>query len=166
MIDVKKVTYEKSGNSILHPGQGADIYYEDKCVGYFGKIHPSISSQLDIEGCFVFEMEASVALKRHKKSFKDISKFPSVRRDISILVERSIEVAEIMEIAIKTMGELLVDSVIFDVYQGEGIADSQKSVGLGLTLESQKATLNEQEINDLALAVIGALQDKLGATLR
>ena len=166
LIDVKKVTYEKSGNSILHPGQGADIYYEDKCVGYFGKIHPSISSQLDIEGCFVFEMEASVALKRHKKSFKDLSKFPSVRRDISILVDQSVEVAEIMEIAIKTMGELLVDSVIFDVYQGEGIADSQKSVGLGLTLESQKATLNEQEINDLALAVIGALQDKLGATLR
>ena len=76
------------------------------------------------------------------------------------------EVADIKKIAVETLGELLVGSVIFDVYQGDGMLDSQKSIGLGLTLQSQKATLNEQEINELASSVLKALQDKLGATQR
>ena len=76
------------------------------------------------------------------------------------------EAADIKQIAVETLGELLVSSVIFDVYQGDGILDSQKSVGLGLTLQSQKATLNEQEINELASSVLKVLQDKLGAIQR
>ena len=60
----------------------------------------------------------------------------------------------------------MVDSVIFDVNLGDGMLYPQKSVGLGLTLQSQKATLNEQEINELASSVLKALQDKLGATQR
>ena len=79
---------------------------------------------------------------------------------------QDVEVADIKKIAVATLGELLVGSVIFDVYQGDGMLDSQKSVGLGLTLQSQKATLNEQEINELASSVLKALQDKLGATQR
>ena len=81
-------------------------------------------------------------------------------------MDQAVEVADIKKIAVETLGELLVDSVIFDVYQGDGMLDSQKSVGLGLTLQSQKATLNEQEINELASSVLKALQDKLGATQR
>ena len=81
-------------------------------------------------------------------------------------MDQAVEVADIKNIAVETLGELLVGSVIFDVYQGDGMLDSQKSVGLGLTLQSQKATLNEQEINELASSVLKALQDKLGATQR
>ena len=81
-------------------------------------------------------------------------------------MDQAVEVADIKKIAVETLGELLVDSVIFDVYQGDGMLDSQKSVGLGLTLQSQKATLNEQEINELASSVLKTLHDKLGATQR
>ena len=107
-----------------------------------------------------------MALRRQKRTFKELSKYPSVRRDISILVDQAVEVADIKKIAVETLGELLVGSVIFDVYQGDGMLDSQKSVGLGLTLQSQKATLNEQEINELASSVLKTLHDKLGATQR
>ena len=81
-------------------------------------------------------------------------------------MDKAVEAADIKQIAFETLGELLISSVIFDVYQGGGILDSQKSVGLGLTLQSQKATLNEQEINELASSVLKALQVKLGATQR
>ena len=64
------------------------------------------------------------------------------------------------------LGDILVSSTIFDVYEGKGVSESQKSIGLGLTLQSQKATLKEQEINDLAARTVKALRDKLGATLR
>ena len=67
-----------------------------------------------------------MALRRQKRTFKELSKYPSVRRDISILVRPSVEVADIKKIAVETLGELLVGSVIFDVYQGDGMLDSQK----------------------------------------
>ena len=129
-------------------------------------MHPSISKELDVEESFVFEIETSLALRRQKRTFKELSKYPSVRRDVSILVDQSVEAADIKKIAVETLGELLISSVIFDVYQGDGMLDSQKSVGLGLTLQSQKATLNEHEINELASSVLKALRDKLGAIQR
>ena len=166
LIGDESVEYKKTSNPILHPGQGVDVYVDGAPAGYFGQVHPSISKELDVEESFVFEMETSLALRRQKRTFKELSKYPSVRRDISILVDQAVEVADIKKIAVATLGELLVGSVIFDVYQGDGMLDSQKSVGLGLTLQSQKATLNEQEINELASSVLKALQDKLGATQR
>ena len=166
LIGDESVEYKKTSNPILHPGQGVDVYVDGAHAGYFGQLHPSISKELDVEESFVFEIETSLALRRQKRTFKELSKYPSVRRDISILVDQAVEVADIKKIAVETLGELLVDSVIFDVYQGDGMLDSQKSVGLGLTLQSQKATLNEQEINELASSVLRALQDKLGATQR
>ncbi len=166
LIGDDNVDYKKTSNPILHPGQGVDVYLEEARVGYFGQVHPLISKELDVEESFVFEIETSFALRRRKRTFKELSKYPSVRRDVSILVDQSVEAADIKKIAVETLGELLVSSVIFDVYQGDGMLDSQKSVGLGLTLQSQKATLNEQEINELASSVLKALQDKLGATQR
>ena len=73
-------------------------------------------------------------------------------------MDQAVEAADIKKIAVETLGEVLISSVIFDVYQGDGMLDSQKSVGLGLTLQSQKATLNEQEINELASSVLKALK--------
>jgi len=166
LIGDNSFEYRRTSSPILHPGQGVDVYLEGERVGCFGKLHPSISTELDAEESFVFEIETSLALSRPKRTFKELSKYPSVRRDISILVDEAVETADIKQIAFETLGELLISSVIFDVYQGDGILDSQKSVGLGLTLQSQKATLNEQEINELASSVLKVLQDKLGAIQR
>ena len=137
-----------------------------ECVGFFGKLHPAIGAHLELEDLFVFELDGEFVRCKERRFFSPVSKFPGVRRDISILIDQSIEVAEVTNIAEEVLGELLVGSVIFDLYQGEGIPDSQKSVGLGLTLQSQKDTLKEQEINDLASSVLEVLQKKLGATLR
>ncbi len=166
LIGDENVEYRRTSTPILHPGQGVDVYAEGERIGYFGKVHPSISKELDVEESFVFEIETSLALRRQKRTFKEISKYPSVRRDISILVDQAVEAADIKKIAVETLGEVLISSVIFDVYQGDGMLDSQKSVGLGLTLQSQKATLNEQEINELASSVLKALKNKLSATQR
>ena len=166
LVGVSEVDYRKTTNPILHPGQGADILVGMECVGFFGKLHPAIGAHLELEDLFVFELDCGFVRCKERRFFSPVSKFPSVRRDISILIDQSIEVAEVTNIAEEVLGELLVDSVIFDLYQGEGIPDSQKSVGLGLTLQSQKDTLKEKEINDLASSVLEVLQKKLGATLR
>ena len=166
LVGVPEVDYRKTTNPILHPGQGADIFVGMECVGFFGKLHPEISAHLELEDLFVFELDGGFVRSKERRFFSPVSKFPSVRRDISILIDQSIEVAEVTNIAEEVLGELLIGSIIFDLYKGEGIPDSQKSVGLGLTLQSQKDTLKEQEINDLASSVVEALQKKLGATLR
>ncbi len=166
LVGVEQVHYRKTTSSILHPGQGADIYSGQECVGQFGKLHPAISTTLELEDVFLFEIEGEFARSKKKRVFSPISKFPSVRRDISLLIDESVEVSEIKKIAEDVLGETLMSSIIFDLYQGKGIPESQKSIGLGLTLQSQKGTLKEQEINDLASGVLKALQSKLGATLR
>ena len=166
LVGVAQIDYRKTTNPVLHPGQGADIFADMKRIGHFGKLHPSISAGLELEDLYVFEIDGDFVRTKERRFFSLVSKFPSVRRDISVLIDESIEVAEVTKIAEEVLGELLVGSIIFDLYQGEGIPDSQKSVGLGLTLQSQKETLKEQEINDLASHVLKALQKKLGATLR
>ena len=166
LVGVAQIDYRKTTNPVLHPGQGADIFVDMERIGHFGKLHPSISAGLELEDLYVFEIDGDFVRTKERRFFSSVSKFPSVRRDISVLIDESIEVAEVTKIAEEVLGELLVGSIIFDLYQGEGIPDSQKSVGLGLTLQSQKETLKEQEINDLASHVLKALQKKLGATLR
>ena len=166
LVGVAQIDYRKTTNPVLHPGQGADIFVDMERIGHFGKLHPSISAGLELEDLYVFEIDGDFVRTKERRFFSSVSKFPSVRRDISVLIDESIEVAEVTKIAEEVLGELLVGSIIFDLYQGEGIPTSQKSVGLGLTLQSQKETLKEQEINDLASRVLKALQKKLGATLR
>jgi len=166
LVGVDEVNYRKTTRSILHPGQGADICVGPECVGHFGKLHPAICASIELDDVFLFEIDGEFAHSKKKRVFSPISKFPSVRRDISILIDDSIEVVDVKKIAEDVLGETLVRAIIFDLYQGKGIPESQKSIGLGLTLQSQKGTLKEQEINDLASGVVEALQSKLGATLR
>ena len=166
LVGFAGLTYQRTKKAILHPGQGADIFIDEDCVGYFGKLHPELCADFEINDLFVFELEADFVRSKERRVFSTFSKFPSVRRDISVLVDRSTEVIEVKKIAEEVLGDILVSSTIFDVYEGKGVSESQKSIGLGLTLQSQKATLKEQEINDLAARTVKALQDKLGATLR
>ncbi len=166
LVGVTQVDYRKTNNSILHPGQGADIFVGVECVGYFGKLHPAICAYLELDDIFLFEIDSDFVRGKERRVFSPVSKFPSVRRDISVLIDESVEVAQVIKIAEEVLGEFLVQATIFDLYQGKGIPDSQKSIGLGLTLQSQKETLKEQEINDLTSSVLEALQDKLGAILR
>jgi phenylalanyl-tRNA synthetase beta chain len=151
----------------LHPGQSAAIFRADKRVGYVGTIHPQFEKKLGLNGrTFVFELEFNAIAKRPVPRAQAISKYPMIRRDLAIVVKQQVAAGEIIA-AIENVGvNHLVDLNLFDVYQGPGVAEGQRSLALSLTLQHSDRTLEEQEINTAVAAVVEMLATEFGATLR
>lgn len=152
---------------VLHPGQSAKVIFNGREVGVLGLLHPQVSKLLDVaQDVFVFELEFSAAISRKSLKFNDISKYPEVRRDIAIVVDRKVTVGEISEIVRMNSGEWLEDLILFDIYMGKGIDPQRKSLAFGLTFRHSSRTLNEEEINVQVEQIINVLVQRYDATLR
>ena len=143
----------------LHPGQSAAISVNNDIVGVIGKVHPEVT----LEPVFVMEINLDKLLEKKtgKMKFKEISKFPVVKKDLSILVDDKIESAEIAKQIKKVAGSLLIKSEVFDEYKGKGILDGKKSLAYSLTFGSNDRTLQDEEINAILEKIIVAL-NKIG----
>lgn len=151
----------------LHPGQAAEVHKNNQFIGIMGALNPNLKEQLKLEEpVFVFELLLDQVIKGHLPKFKEISKFPLIRRDIAILVDRTIPVQAIRDTIRNVAGHLLQEIKVFDIYEGKGIAPSNKSVALSLTLQHSSRTLIDDEVADLMGQVISALKGKFAAELR
>jgi phenylalanyl-tRNA synthetase beta chain len=150
----------------LHPGQSAQLTLNGEVVGRIGRLHPVIEKHLGLPEVFVFELDGQAMMARPSRRHHGVSKFPSVRRDLAVVVRRDVTASEVVATVSNILNENCIDIMLFDVYQGEGIDSNEKSLGLGLTLQSQTTTLNEEEINALAEQATQALMDKYQARLR
>lgn len=166
-LSAKEFNFKPSTHPALHPGQTAEIYRKDELVGIMGTLHPSIIQELDILGnVFVFELLLEPIDIARLPHAEEISKFPEIRRDIAILVDRTVPV-DIIQDTIRTVaGDLLKGINLFDVYQGKGIAPNRKSIALALTLQHESRTLRDEEVADLIERVIVALRNQFAAELR
>lgn len=161
------VRFEAGSHKALHPGQTADIVVADRKVGWLGALHPAIQGQLDLPNpVYVFEVDLDVLTETKVPRFEPLSKFPEVRRDIAVIVPQTISAQAVIDVVEKAAGELLYNLRLFDIYQGKGIDPERKSLALGLTFRDSSRTLNEEEVSESVAAVIAALQQDLGATLR
>lgn len=154
-------------HSALHPGQSAAIFKGDKLVGYIGAIHPQYEKALGLSGrTFVFELELAAVTERSIPVAQAVSKYPSIQRDLAIVVKATIPAGEIFT-AIENIGvNHLVDLHLFDVYQGAGVAEGYRSLALSLTLQHPERTLEDNEINAAVKTVVEMLTSEFGATLR
>ncbi|WP_461483948.1 phenylalanine--tRNA ligase subunit beta [Porticoccus sp.] len=151
----------------LHPGQAASIEREGRLVGYVGRIHPRVQKGLDLsQPVYVFELLSTEVLAGQLPAFGGISKFPEVRRDLALIVDQDVS-AEALSMAVRqNAGSYLIDLKIFDVYQGKGIENNRKSVGMGLTFRDSSRTLTEEEINGAVEDVVNAMKEQFSASLR
>ena len=148
----------------LHPGQSAMISVNNDIVGLIGKVHPEITK----EDVFVMEinLDKLLAKKTGKMKYKEISKYPTVKKDISILVDTDITSNEIAVAIKKSAGSLLLNTEVFDVYTGKGIEEGKKSLAYSLTFGTNDRTLTDEEINKVLekiierLSKIGTVRDK------
>ena len=148
----------------LHPGQSAMISVNNDIVGLIGKVHPEITK----EDVFVMEinLDRLLAKKTGKMKYKEISKYPTVKKDISILVDTDITSNEIAVAIKKSAGSLLLNTEVFDVYTGKGIEEGKKSLAYSLTFGTNDRTLTDEEINKVLekiierLSKIGTVRDK------
>ena len=159
--------FERARHPALHPGQSAQITINNQVVGYLGALHPQHLHRLDIpQPAYVFELELSlIALKKTIK-YEKLSKFPSVRRDLSILVSEEVVAADILDHVTTMAGDYLHNLELFDLYRGEGIDLGKKSLSLGLTFQRYSSTLTDKEVDSLMALILKSLQEKYGVTLR
>ena len=148
----------------VHPGKSALISVNNDVVGLIGRIHPSLVK----EDVYVFEIDLDKLLgkKVGKMKYKEISKFPSVKKDLSIVVDKNITSEEIGIMIKKAGGSLLTKIEVFDVYTGKGIEEDKKSIAYSLTFEKVDRTLTDEEINACLDKIIEMLSKKLNAKLR
>ena len=151
----------------LHPGQAAAIYHEQEWIGLIGALHPSLMQSLAITTpVYLFELRVTPLCQIYPIKFKEISKYPSIRRDIAMVVDQAVSAAAMLAAIRQTTGELLIDCQLFDLYQGKGIAAGQKSLAIGLIFQAISRNLTESEVDTLIEQILSTLEQGLGAKLR
>ncbi|MFT0692947.1 phenylalanine--tRNA ligase subunit beta [Acinetobacter bereziniae] len=161
-----QVEYVRSEREWLHPGQSAEILIDGKSVGYLGRLHPSLENALDLSTTWVAELDQSAVLQTYVSNFTELSRFPSVRRDIALVISDKINVSEIQQLIEKTGGELLDSTWLFDVYTGQGVEQGKRSLAFALLWQHPSRTLEDAEIKSGMDHIIQVLESTYQATLR
>jgi phenylalanyl-tRNA synthetase beta chain len=165
--DASSVRFEADTLDCLRPGRTARIYRGLKAVGWFGELHPQVVKAINLSSsAFLFELEIDAAFYANSLKFKSISKFPSVRRDLAIVVDESVPLAVLQENVTVSASGLLSELRVFDVYRGPGIESGRKSIALGLILQDSSRTLTDVDADAVVTAVMARLRAELSATIR
>ena len=159
--------FESGNHPALHPGMCARIMADDVAVGWLGTMHPKLQKTLDLSQLpIMFEIDMEQLERRKIPAFTDISKFPSVRRDLSVILDEAVSYTTIRACVEKHAPESLQAVRIVSVYTGSGITDGSKSVALGLILQDFSRTLDDIEIDSAVSQILNGLTSDLRATLR
>lgn len=155
---------DKELPSELHPGQTAAININNDIVGYVGRLHPAVCK----EEVYTFEINLSkvLAKKVGKMKFKEISKFPNIKKDVAFIVKKDVTSKEIENVIKKVGGSALINIEVFDVYTGENVGNDEKSIAYSLVFNDQKRTLTEEEVMESFNKIIENVEKKCNAKLR
>ncbi len=151
----------------LHPGQGAEIVVENQVVGMLGALHPGHQRRLDLNRpAWLFEIRLDAIGREMVPKFRELSRYPSVRRDLALLLPTEVAAQAVLDCIGANVSDVLNKLELFDVYQGEGIDSGKKSLAVGLTFQKSSSTLTDNEVDAYIDRVITALNQAFGAELR
>ena len=148
----------------FHPGQTALISVNNDIVGIIGKLHPKVQK----EAVYVMEinLEKLLSKKVGKMKYKELSKFPSIKKDVAFIVDKNLESQAIEKQIKKSAGNLLTNIEVFDVYTGEHVEEGKKSIAYSLTFSDSKKTLTDDEVTGIFNKIIADAERTLGAEIR
>jgi phenylalanyl-tRNA synthetase beta chain len=173
--------FDADKHPALHPGQTAKIVRhtqsnqkdadnkseENEEIGWLGTLHPAIAKKLSIDQpIYLFELKLAAVTQREIPHFEEIPKFPSIKRDLAVVVDEGIN-AEVVSNCIRRVSTAMLTNLkLFDVYQGKGIDSGRKSLAFSLTLQDRDRTLTDQDVDVVIEEILSTLNRELGATLR
>ncbi len=162
-----RLEYREINHPALHPGQSAEVCLENQVIGCVGSIHPALAGAYGLPGSvLVFELNLSLISEKPTVKYAKFSKYPSIRRDISIVLDKEIALGSVKKSIREVADSLLSNLELFDLYEGEGIDPMKKSLALGLTFQASSSTLTEEEVERVLSQVLDTLYKTFGATLR
>ena len=159
--------FEPGAHPALSPGRTARIMRGDLAIGWLGVLHPALQERIDKKrAAVVFALQLESLAQARVPAFRSYSKFPSIRRDLAIVVEDQVSAEALTKAARAAAGDILQQVVVFDVYRGKGVDSRQKSVGLGLILQDSSRTLTDEDADQKMRSVMQRLEREFGATIR
>lgn len=169
-LGIRKYEFKReSDNATFHPGKAAKLEVKRKNIGIVGEIHPDIIERFDIpKHVYICELDFDeiVSLSELDKHFKPLPKYPSIERDMALLVDRNVMVSEIEDIIREKGGNLIESIKLFDVYEGKQIPEGKKSIAYSIIYRSDCRTLKDDEVNKVHDSIIKSVESNLGAQLR
>jgi phenylalanyl-tRNA synthetase beta chain len=167
-----EVRFDPAQHPALHPGRSASVSLDGKQIGYIGELHPKLQQSLELpQAPVLFEVDAEALQQRALPVYHEISKFPAVMRDLALLVGQAVSVQSLMdtmmaEARTNPVCRIMQHIVLFDEYRGKGLADGQKSLAFRMTMQDTQSTLQDESVDAAIAALVEAVQQKHGATLR
>ncbi len=169
LLDNCKSHYSFANSSIefLHPGRQAMVVLNGENIGWIGQIHPEICRRIGIKKeVYAFELYMKSIKKTTLPIFEDVSKYPSVRRDLALILDSQIQSDRITQLMEHELGDSLVETIIFDEYQGDNIETGKRSLAVGFVLQQQNATFEDKEVDKLMSKVVSSLKENLNVEIR
>lgn len=165
--DRDSFTFVPCQQHAFHPGQCARIERNGQAIGFVGTLHPQLATELDIDQqVLMFEVQLDAISAGRLPAFKELSRFPEVRRDLALVVKAEVPAEQLMAAMRSAAGEFLTQIRLFDVYQGKGVQEGCKSLAVGLTWQHPSRTLTDDEVSAATQAILTVLADNFAATLR
>lgn len=163
-----QIEYRQAEVKNLHPGRTAEVLLNGEVIGFIGQVHPTVQKELDIKETYVFELsfkalaEAEVA----PIAYETIPRFPSITRDIALVVDSTTKAGDIQSIIVEAGGALLKEVQVFDLYEGDKMEEGKKSIAYSLKYFDPERTLTDEDITKAHDKVLAAVKDQAGAELR
>ena len=155
----------------LHPGQVSLLSRVDQAgnkieLGWLGRLHPTLEKHYGISNIYAFEIDLDKALLAELPAFSSVSKFPSVKRDLSVLIDNDIPVSDLLTAIKEELGQALINVEVFDVYRGQGIPEESKSISLSLVLQYVDKTMTDEDSEKYMNKALSILESRFEARLR
>ncbi|MET0282561.1 MAG: phenylalanine--tRNA ligase subunit beta [Steroidobacteraceae bacterium] len=160
-------SWRPAGIACLHPGRSAAVARDGREIGWLGELHPRLADELGFTApCLLFEVDIAAALAAPLPALAPVSRFPQVRRDLSVTVPLDTPLSALVARVSVVAGSLLRDLTVFDVYQGAGIETTRKSIAFGLIFQDNNKTLTDEDADALMASVAADLGAQLDARIR
>ena len=162
-----KLIFRPARHPALHPGQSAQIFLGEQPVGWLGALHPQWQQKMGLAlSPILFELEVSLLTRKETLTFTEVPKFPPVRRDIAVVVDESVQAQELIDSMQKSADHIVHEIALFDVYRGESLGNSKKSLAFRVLMQDTQKTLIDADADAAMIKLVAVLSENHGAILR
>jgi phenylalanyl-tRNA synthetase beta chain len=162
-----RAEYIATEHPALHPGQSAKVMLDGKAIGWIGKLHPKWQQHYQLsKGAILFELNFAALQQSKVPTYSEVSKFPPIRRDMAVLVDESVSVAQLLNAIQSAKLEFMSEVGLFDVYRGKGVPEGKKSLAFLISMQSSDKSLTDADADKAMNGVLEIVKNRFGAELR